>query len=83
MEIALKENVFRVLAGLIFVSGLGISGYFRRKADRESGGSVSRRVDGSVMMTTIRIGGLLLWLSPLLYLIHPGWMAWSRAGLPG
>ena len=83
MEIALKENVFRVLAGLIFVSGLGISGYFRRKADRESGGSVSRRVDGSVMMATIRIGGLLLWLSPLLYLIHPGWMAWSRAGLPG
>lgn len=79
----MKENVFRVLAGLIFFSGLGVSGYFRRKADRASGGSVSRRVDGSVMMTTIRIGGLLLWLSPLLYLIHPGWMAWSRAGLPG
>jgi protein-S-isoprenylcysteine O-methyltransferase Ste14 len=77
-----KENVFRVLAGLIFFSGLGISGYFRRKADRDSGGSVSRRVDGGVMMTTIRIGGLLLWLSPLLYLIHPGWMAWSKAGLP-
>jgi len=78
-----KENVFRVLAGLIFFSGLGISGYFRRKGDRDSGGSVSRRVDGSVMMTTIRIGGLLLWLSPLLYLMHPGWMAWSTAGLPG
>ena len=79
----MKENVFRVLAGLIFFSGLGISGYFRRKGDRDSGGSVSRRVDGSVMMTTIRIGGLLLWLSPLLYLMHPGWMAWSTAGLPG
>jgi len=78
----MSENVFRILAGLIFVSGVGISGYFRRKADRESGGSVSRAVDGSVTMTAIRIGGLILWLSPLAYLIHPAWMAWSRIGVP-
>jgi len=39
-------------------------------------------VDGTVMMTIIRIGGLVLWLSPLVYLINPGWMAWSKVGLP-
>jgi protein-S-isoprenylcysteine O-methyltransferase Ste14 len=78
----LNENVFRILAGLILFSGVGISGYFRRKADRESGERVSRRVDGRAMMTTIRLGGLLLWLSPLAYLVNPEWMGWSKAGLP-
>jgi protein-S-isoprenylcysteine O-methyltransferase Ste14 len=34
------------------------------------------------MMTIIRLGGLALWLSPILYLINPGWMVWSKVGLP-
>ena len=34
------------------------------------------------MATIIRIGGLLLWLSPFVYLINPAWMAWSKIGLP-
>jgi protein-S-isoprenylcysteine O-methyltransferase Ste14 len=33
------------------------------------------------MMTFIRIGGLILWLSPFVYLINPAWMAWSKIGL--
>ncbi len=78
----MNENIFRILAALIFFTGLGISGYFRRKADRESGEKVSRKVDGTAMMTIIRIGGLLLWFSPLTYLINPQWMAWSKIGLP-
>jgi protein-S-isoprenylcysteine O-methyltransferase Ste14 len=34
------------------------------------------------MMTIIRLGGLVLWLSPLVYLFNPQWMAWSKIGLP-
>jgi protein-S-isoprenylcysteine O-methyltransferase Ste14 len=34
------------------------------------------------MMTFIRIGGLILWLSPFVYLVNPAWMAWSKVGLP-
>jgi protein-S-isoprenylcysteine O-methyltransferase Ste14 len=33
-------------------------------------------------MNIIRIGGLILWLSPLVYLINPAWMAWSKISLP-
>ena len=29
-----------------------------------------------------KIGGLILWLSPLVYLINPAWMAWSKIGSP-
>lgn len=78
----MNENIFRILAALILFTGIGISTYFRRKADRDSGETISRKVDGTPMMTMIRIGGLILWFSPLIYLINPAWMAWSKIGLP-
>jgi protein-S-isoprenylcysteine O-methyltransferase Ste14 len=78
----MNENIFRILAAIILLTGMGISSYFRRKADRESGETISRKVDGTPMMTVIRLGGLILWLSPFVYLINPAWMAWSRIGLP-
>ena len=78
----MNENIFRFLAATILVTGMSISGYYRRKADKETGESVPRKADGNVMMTAIRIGGLILWLSPLIYLINPNWMAWSKIGLP-
>jgi len=78
----MNENIFRILAALILFTAIGISSYFRRKADRDSGEKISRSVDGSAMMTMIKIGGLLLWLSPLVYLINPHWMTWSKVGLP-
>jgi len=77
----MNENIFRILAAVILFTGIGISSYFRRKADRDTGEKISRRVDGSAMMNLIRIGGLLLWLSPLVYLINPAWMAWSKISL--
>jgi protein-S-isoprenylcysteine O-methyltransferase Ste14 len=78
----MNENVFRILAALILVTGMGISSYYRRKADRDSGEKVSRKADGTPMMTVIRLGGLILWLSPFIYLLNPAWMAWSKIGLP-
>jgi protein-S-isoprenylcysteine O-methyltransferase Ste14 len=78
----MNENIFRLFAALILFTGVGISSYYRRRADRESGERISRSVDGRPMMTVIRLGGLILWLSPLLYLINPAWMAWSKLGLP-
>jgi protein-S-isoprenylcysteine O-methyltransferase Ste14 len=78
----MNENIFRILAGVILITGMGISSYFRLKADKETGEKISRKVDGSAMMNFIKIGGLILWLSPFVYLINPAWMAWSRIGLP-
>jgi protein-S-isoprenylcysteine O-methyltransferase Ste14 len=78
----MNENIFRILAAIVLFTGIGISSYFRRKADRESGETISRRVDGTPMMNVLRLGGLVLWLSPLVYLLNPSWMAWSKIGLP-
>jgi protein-S-isoprenylcysteine O-methyltransferase Ste14 len=78
----MNENIFRILAAGILFTAIGISSYYRRKADQETGEKISRKVDGTTLMTLIRIGGLILWLSPLVYLINPNWMAWSKIGLP-
>jgi len=77
----MNENIFRILAAAVLITAMGISGYHRRKADRDSGEKLSRKADGNAMMTVIRIGGLILWLSPFVYLINPKWMAWSKIGL--
>jgi len=78
----MNENTFRILAALILFTGIGISSYYRRKADKDTGEKISRKVDGSIMMTAIKIGGLILWLTPLVYLVNPNWMNWSKIGLP-
>ena len=78
----MNENIFRILAAVILITGMAISSYYRRKADRDSGEKLSRKADGNVMMTVIRVGGLILWLSPFVYLINPAWMAWAKLGLP-
>jgi len=78
----MNENIFRILAAFIFFTGIGISTYFRRKADRDTGEKISRSVDGKILMTLIRIGGLLLWFSPIAYIVTPQWMLWSKLSLP-
>jgi protein-S-isoprenylcysteine O-methyltransferase Ste14 len=78
----MNENIFRIFAAIILFTAVAISSYFRRKADRESGEQISRKVDGPAMLTIIRIAGLILWLSPFVYLLNPAWMAWSKIGLP-
>ena len=77
----MNENIFRILAALILFTCMGISIYFRSKADKETGEKIPRKADGTAMMTAIRIGGLVLWLSPFVYLINPRWMAWAKIGL--
>jgi protein-S-isoprenylcysteine O-methyltransferase Ste14 len=78
----MNENIFRIVAALVLFTAMSISIYYRRKADKDTGEKISRKVDGKPLMTVIRIGGLILWLSPFVYLINPNWMAWSKLGLP-
>jgi protein-S-isoprenylcysteine O-methyltransferase Ste14 len=78
----MNETTFRILAAIVLFTGVGISIYFRRKADRDSGERLSRSADGTPMMIVIRVFGMALWLSPIVYLLNPLWMAWSKIGSP-
>ena len=39
----MNDNIFRILAALILFTGMGISSYYRRKADRDTGEKISRK----------------------------------------
>ena len=75
LEINMNENIFRILATIIFLAGISISIYFRRKADKDTGEKVSYEDEGRAMFLILRIGGLVLWLSMLGYLIYPPLLA--------
>ena len=77
----MSDNIFRILAVIIFVSGAAISGYYRRKADRE-GGKVSLKDEGLIIAINLRLFGLSLWAGVFAWLINPAWMNWSRFDLP-
>jgi len=76
-----KELVFRIAAALVLFSALGTSVYFRRKADKKTEETISRKVDGIILSTFIKVGGLILWLSPLVYIFYPVWLEWAKIGL--
>jgi protein-S-isoprenylcysteine O-methyltransferase Ste14 len=74
------ETIFRVLTGLFMVGLFGISGYYRRRADRQGGALRSR--EGQRAVALVRLYALLTWLPILGYLIYPDWVAWARIPLP-
>jgi protein-S-isoprenylcysteine O-methyltransferase Ste14 len=78
----MNENLFRIFAALILISAITISVYFRRKADRDSGETVSMKEESKPIFLALRLGGLVLWFSPLIYAIAPAWLVWSKIGLP-
>src|SRR5574340_1024621 len=78
----MNQIIFRIATGLLFFSALAMSTYFRRKANVDSGETVSRKDEGKPIFLILRLGGLTLWLMILAYVIDPAWMSWSKAGLP-
>lgn len=73
--------MFRVIATSIFLIGISISFYFRRKAET-SGERVSWSEEKPWIMVGLRVAGLVMWGSTLLYLIYPRAVAWASVGLP-
>lgn len=78
----MNDNLFRIIAAIIFVIGAGISIYHRRKADRESGEKVSLKDEGLAITISLRLIGLLMWGGILAFLINPAWMYWSKYDIP-
>lgn len=74
------ETVFRIITAVVLVAAFGISGYFRRKADRL--GTPMRSNEGQRLVFFLRLYGLLALLPLVGYLIAPEWVAWARFAPP-
>jgi protein-S-isoprenylcysteine O-methyltransferase Ste14 len=74
------ETIFRLITFLVLLSAFVISGYFRRKAEREGG--QMRTSEGRKLVVVLRLLGLLVILPLLGYLINPVWVSWAQFELP-
>jgi protein-S-isoprenylcysteine O-methyltransferase Ste14 len=75
-----KELIYRALTLVLLVLMLGISIFFRRRADRE-GGQLSGDT-GQRLVLLLRLLSLIIVLPLLGYLVNPAWVSWARVDLP-
>jgi protein-S-isoprenylcysteine O-methyltransferase Ste14 len=75
-----NETLFRLITFLVFTTALTVSGYFRRRADREAGRLNDPQ--GARLVRVLRLYGLIALAPFFAYLINPDWVAWARFSLP-
>jgi protein-S-isoprenylcysteine O-methyltransferase Ste14 len=73
--------MFRIIALLLFLTGVVISFYFRSRSETE-GEPVSIKEEGLFVRISLRAAGLAMWFSVITWLINPKWMEWSWIQLP-
>jgi protein-S-isoprenylcysteine O-methyltransferase Ste14 len=78
----MTDTIFRLLILAMLVTALSISAYFRRKAQRAGGDKIDRTQEGVPLMIVLRLAGLALWLSVLVYVINPDWIAFAALPVP-
>ena len=69
----------------LFIAGFAavmIVGLYHRMQSWRSRETLDRWQEGPVVLITLRLAGLVLWLSVFAYMIDPNWMAWSAIPLP-
>jgi protein-S-isoprenylcysteine O-methyltransferase Ste14 len=55
--------------------------FYRHRANK-SGDEISSKEEGRLILALRSIFGLAGWLSALVYLVNPAWMAWAHLDLP-
>ncbi len=75
------EIAFRAALCILLVLIIVIGVPHRLNA-ASSGERISHRQEGYVFAATLRISGLLLWMSTLAYLLFPSTVAWASIPLP-
>ncbi len=77
----LIDSIFRVIFLLVFLTSVGISGFYRRRA-RQSGEVIPRRAEGSLILILRMVMALTVAASFFAYVFAPSWLSWSYWFLP-
>jgi protein-S-isoprenylcysteine O-methyltransferase Ste14 len=78
----MNDNIFRILTLLLMATAVTISVYFRRRAQRTGADKIDRTQEGVPLMLVLRVAGFGVWLSILLYIINPEWLAFAALPFP-
>lgn len=76
-----EETGFRIALVIVILITMAIGIPHRLKA-AASGERISHKEEGLLFAATLRIAGLLLWISTLAYLVFPASIAWASIQLP-
>jgi protein-S-isoprenylcysteine O-methyltransferase Ste14 len=74
------ETTYRAVTVVLFGLAVGISSYYRWRADRQGGRLAG--ANGMRLVAVLRVVSLLVLLPLVGYLINPDWVRWARLDLP-
>jgi protein-S-isoprenylcysteine O-methyltransferase Ste14 len=77
-----NDNLFRIFAALVLIGSGSISIYYRRKANVDSGETVSTQAENQFIFLALRLTALTLFVGMVTYVIYPPWLDWSKIGIP-
>ena len=67
---------------VLLLTGFSISIYFRSRAQRTGGDKIDRTQEGVPVMLALRIAGLGVWLSMIVYVVAPGLISFATLAFP-
>ncbi len=76
-----NELTFRIIVIIFFIL-LAIIGVYHRLQAAKLGDKISRQKEGVPIMILLRLFGVAMWLSLVVYMINPRWMAWAAISIP-
>jgi protein-S-isoprenylcysteine O-methyltransferase Ste14 len=76
-----SENPFRVAVVVVMVLTLAVTAYHRLQA-AASGENISRKDEGYLFATVLRLSGLCLFIATLAYVTSPSSVQWATFPLP-
>ncbi|MBL9082906.1 MAG: isoprenylcysteine carboxylmethyltransferase family protein [Planctomycetales bacterium] len=76
-----SENLFRIALVVVIALTTAVTVYHRFQA-ASSGEKISHESEGYVFAAVLRLAGLCLWISTLVYLISPTLVQWATVPLP-
>lgn len=74
-----SETPYRIAALVLTITILGISAYFRRRANREGG---TLNPEGGTLLLLLRLAAVVVYIPFILYLINPDWVVWAQFPAP-
>lgn len=74
------EIGFRVVTLLLLSAALGISIYYRHRAEKEGGKLDTEH--GGALLAVLRLAGLAAFVPLILYIVNPAWVDWARFPAP-
>lgn len=74
------EVLLRVLTAAVILGAMLLGGYYRRRSD--SGEKLDRKQEGWFLLIAIRLCGLFLWVSVIVWIVSPSAIAGTAIELP-